>query len=123
MQADEHVQTARDLLVKSDLHFAYGDRIQGSEMLWGAAAHSMLALSRLRRWPLGSHPRLGENAARISMELGEPELSTDFNSAERFHANFYHDFMTASDIGVERPLIHRFVNRVLSLPELNSPAP
>ena len=30
--------------------------------------------------------------------------------------------MTESDIGVERPLVHRFVNRVLSLPELNSPA-
>ena len=52
------------------------------------------------------------------MELGELHLSTDFDSAERFHANFYHDFMTASDISVERLLVHRFVHRLLSLPEL-----
>ena len=69
---------------------------------------------------MGSHPRLGESADRLSRELGELHLSTDFDSAERFHANFYHDFLTASDIGVERPLVHRFVNRVLSLPELVS---
>lgn len=123
MRSEEHVQTARDFLIKSDMHFANGDRLLGSETLWGAAAHSILALSRLRQWPLGSHPRLVENADRLSTELGELYLSTDFDSAERFHANFYHDFITASDISVERPLMHRFVNRVLSLPELNSPAP
>ena len=118
MRPPEHARTARDLLVKSDLHFSDSDRLLGSELLWGAAAHSILALSRLRRWPLGSHPRLVESAHRLSRELGELHLSTDFDSAERFHANFYHDFMTASDISVERPLVHRFVNRVLSLPEL-----
>ena len=121
MRSEEHVQTARGLLVTSDQHFANGDWLQGSETLWGAAAHTILALSRLRRWGIGSHPRLCENANRLSAELGESHLSTDFESAERFHANFYHGFMTDSDIGVERPLVHHFVNRVLSLPELNSP--
>ena len=58
------------------------------------------------------------SAARISRELGESHLWTDFDSAERFHANFYHDYMAESDIDVERPLVHRFVNRVLALPEL-----
>ena len=118
MRADEHVRTARDFLVRSDQYFAVDDRLQGSEKLWGAAAHSILALSRIRRWSLGSHSRIRENAARISRELGESQLWTDFDSAERFHANFYHDYMTESDIDVERPLVHRFVNRVLSLPEL-----
>ena len=122
MQADDHVRTALDFLVRSDQYFAADDRLQGSEKLWGAAAHAILALSRMRRWPLGSHSRIRENASRLSRELGESHLSTDFDSAERFHANFYHDYMTESDIGIERPLVHRFVNRVLSLPELNSAA-
>lgn len=118
MRADEHVETAWDFLARSDMYFADGDRLQGSEKLWGAAAHAILALSRMRRWPLGSHSRLRENADRLYIELGESYLSTDFDSAERFHANFYHGYMTDSDIGMERPLVHRFVNRVLALPEL-----
>ena len=82
MRADEHVQTARDFLVRSDLYFADDDRLQGSENLWGAAAaHSILALSRLRRRSLGSHSRLRENADRLSMELGESHISTDFDAA------------------------------------------
>ena len=118
MRADEHARTARDFLIRSDQYFAADDRLQGSEKLWGAAAHAILALSRMRRWSLGSHSRIRENAARVSQELGESQLWTDFDSAERFHANFYHDYMTESDIDVERPLVHRFVNRLLSLPEL-----
>lgn len=123
MRADEHVKTARDFLVRSDQYFAVGDRLQCSEKLWGAAAHAILALSRMRRRSLGSHSRVRENAARISRELGESQLWTDFDSAERFHANFYHDYMTESDISVERPLVHRFVHRVLSPPELPGLAP
>ena len=119
MRAEQHIQTARDLLGKSDRHFSNGDRLQGSEMLWGAAAHAILAVSRARRWRLGSHGRVLENADRISLELGESYLATDFDAAERFHANFYHDFMTDSDLRVERPLVHRFVSRVLALPELS----
>ena len=118
MRADEHVQTARDLLGQSNWHFSNGDKFQGSETLWGAAAHAIMAVSRARRWRLGSHGRLCENAVRLSSELGESYLSTDFDAAERFHANFYHNFMTESDISTERPLVHRFVNRVLALPEL-----
>ena len=119
MRADEHVLAARDFLVRSDRDFADDDLLQGSENLWGAAAHSVLALCRLRRWPMGSHSRLRESADRLSAELGESYLSTDFECAERFHANFYHGYMTDLDIGDERPLVHRFVNRVLSLPELS----
>jgi hypothetical protein len=119
MCADEHVRTAGEFLIWSDRYFADGDRLQGSEVLWGTAAHSILALSRLRRWPVGSHSRLRENPDRRSIELGESHISTDFDAAERFHANFYHGYMTDSDIGIERPLVHRFVSRVLVLPELS----
>jgi len=115
MRAEQHIQAAQDLLIKSGQRLANGVRMQGSETLWGAAAHSIFPLSRLRQWSLESHPRLGESADRLSRGLGELHLSTDFDSTGRFHANFCHDFMTASDITMECPLVHRFVNRLLSL--------
>ena len=120
MRAEEHLQAARDLLVKSDLHFADGDRLQGSEMLWGAAAHATLAVSRARRWRLASHGRLKENADRLSTELADQYISEGFQVAEKFHSNFYHDYLEEFRISRDRPLVHRFVNRLLSLPELAS---
>ena len=123
MRAEEHFQAARDLLAISDLHFASGDRLQGSEMLWGAAAHAILALSRARRWRLSSHGRLKENADRLSTELADQNISDGFQVAEKFHSNFYHDYLEDFRLTRDRPLVHRFVNRLLSLPELTGLAP
>lgn len=120
MQSDEHVRTARDFLIKSDMHFANGDRLQGSEMLWGAAAHAVLAVSRTKRWRIGSHGRLKENSDRLSLELSDTSIAEGFQVAEKFHSNFYHDYLDVFRISRDSPLMHRFVNRVLSLPELLS---
>ena len=122
MQTEEHIQTARDFLLRSDTYFAGGDRLQGSEKLWGAAAHATLAVSRIRRWRIGSHSRLKENAERLSAELREPDISDGFQVAEKFHDNFYHDCYDDFRMNRDRAMVHRFVNRVLSLPELHSPA-
>ena len=119
MRAEEHVQAAHGLLNASDLHFADGDRLQGSEMLWGAAAHAILAVSRAKRWRLSSHGRLKENADRLSSELAEQEIADGFQVAERFHSNFYHDYLEEFRISRDRPVVHRFVHRVLSLPEFS----
>ena len=80
-------------MVASDQHFANGDRLQGSETLWGAAAHAILAVSRIRRWRLSSHGRLKENAERLSSDLAESAIFDDFQVAEKFHSNFYHDYL------------------------------
>ena len=64
-----------------------------------------------------------EAADRLARELNEPLIQSDFNVAEKFHANFYHDFMADWRIEDSRPRVRRFVNRVLSLPELTNPAP
>lgn len=122
MRTEEHVRTARDFLLRSDAYFAGGDRLQGSEKLWGAAAHAILAVSRIRGWGIGSHSRLKENAGRLSAELGEPDISDDFQVAEKFHANFYHDYYDDFRLNRDRATVHRFVYRVLSLPELDHSA-
>ena len=122
MRVEEHIQTARDFLVRSDLYFADGDRLQGSEKLWGAAAHVILAVSRTRRWRFGSHSGLRENVDSLSLELGDPLIAEDFQIAEKFHANFYHNYLEDFRVSRDRPRVHRFVHRVLSLPELNHSA-
>lgn len=36
-------------------------------------------------------------------------------AAEKFHKNFFHDEMEDYEIVVDRPIVHRFVNRMAAL--------
>ena len=122
MHINEHIQMAQEFLGRSDRYFAEGDRLQGSEKLWGAAAHAITAVARRRGWKLGRHIDMRENTQALASELAEPILFQRFKVAEKFHSNFYHGFMDTPEIESLRPSVHRFVNRVLSLPEMNNPA-
>ncbi len=118
MLTGKHSQTAQDFLAASDSEFAAGDILQGSEKLWGAAAHAVTAAAQQRGWRFGDHRSLKVAADRLADELREPILAAQFSVAEKFHANFYHDFMQDYEIDRDRPSVHLFVNRVLLLPEM-----
>ena len=115
MIKDEHVQTVQEFLVKSDGYFAEGDVLQGSEKLWGAAAHAVMAVAQQRGWKYGNHYTLRETALRLADELEDERISLGLGVAEKFHANFYHEFMEDSELDMNRPLAKRFVARMLAL--------
>ena len=115
MIKEEHVQTAREFLDKSDGYFAEGDVLQGSEKLWGAAAHAVMAVAQQRGWKYGNHYTLRETALRLADELEDERISLGLGVAEKFHANFYHEFMEDSELDMNRPLAKRFVARMLAL--------
>ncbi len=115
MIKDDHVQTAQDFLTKSDSYFAEGDVLQGSEKLWGAAAHAVMAVAQERGWDFGSHYAIRQVALRLADEMEDERISLGLGVAEKFHANFYHNFMEDSELDMSRPLAQRFVERILSL--------
>ena len=45
----------------------------------------------------------------------DPFLLGGFAFAEKFHANFYHDFMEDFDLEGDSPMVHDFVHRVIAL--------
>lgn len=118
MLTQEHSQTAREFLLASDREFATGDILQGSEKLWGAAAHAVMAVAQQRGWRFSDHRALRSAADRLADELQEPILASNFSVAEKFHANFYHDFMQDFEIEGDRKNVRDFVSSILSLPEL-----
>ena len=120
MLTGEHSQTAQDFLAASDSEFAAGDILQGSEKLWGAAAHAVMAVAQQRGWRFGDHRALRAAANRLADELREPVLASNFSVAEKFHANFYHDFMQDFEIDDDREKVRDFVKSILSLHELSS---
>ena len=115
MVTEEHVQTARDFLEAADREFGAGDVLQGSEKLWGAASHAVIAAAQQRGWPYGKHGNLKVAVRRLYQESGDELLTRDFTIAEQFHANFYHDFMEDFQIEEARPFVQDFVDRVLRL--------
>ena len=117
MIKDEHVQTAQDFLVKSDAYFAEGDILQGSEKLWGAASHAVMAVAQERGWDYESHYALRQVALRLADEMEDERISLGLGVAEMFRANFCHEFMDESGLDMSRPSAKRFVERMLALVE------
>ena len=112
---EEHAQTARTFLDESDALFDEGDVLQGSEKVWGAAAHAMMAVAQQRGWPYDSHGSLKHAARLLSEESGELSIGDRFAVAEKFHINFYHHRMEEFQIESDRPRVRALVERLLTL--------
>ncbi len=115
MQTEQHAQAARDFLEAADREFASGDHLQASEKLWGAASHAVMAVAQQRDLPFGSHRALKEAVQHLAEDAGDRGLFAEFIAAEKFHANFYHDFMEDYQLDADRPVIRAFVNRMLAM--------
>ena len=115
MQTKEHAQTAREFLVAADREFEAGDHLQASEKLWGAASHALIAVAQQRNLPHGSHRALKNAAQLLVDETGDMALLAGFLAAQKFHANFYHDFMEDFDLDADRPTVKDFVDRLMAL--------
>ena len=115
MLVEEHVQTARVFLDESDALFGEGDVLQGSEKIWGAAAHAVMAVAQQRGWAYGSHRNMKNAVSRLSQETGDASIGDRFAVAEKFHINFYHHGMEDYQIDDDRPRVRALVERLLSL--------
>ena len=74
MIAAEHAQTARDFLLASDREFDAGDRLQGSEKLYGAATQAIIALCQQRGWRYKSHRAMQQAVEALSREYHDPDI-------------------------------------------------
>ena len=117
MTAEEHAQTARDFLAASDREFAAGDHLQGSEKLYGAATQAVIAICQQRGWQYHSHRAMKNAVTDLAREYGDPFIGSGFIVAERFHENFFHDHLEDYEVEADRPVVHQFVARLLTLLE------
>ena len=120
LTADEHIETALLFLEQSQEEFAVGDILQGCEKLWGASAHASMGMCRRRGWPLGDHRSLKLAVERLAVEMDDVSLEDGFGMAEKFHANFYHNFMQDYELERDHRTVHRFVNKVVTLAQSTS---
>ena len=116
MSSENHMQTARNFLVASDKEFEAGDYLQASEKLWGAASHAAIALAKKRGSRDNRHRALRIMIREVAEGENAPFLRAGYAVAEKFHANFYHNFLPPGEEFTEsRELVHQFVDSVLIL--------
>ena len=116
MLSEDHVKTARDFLVASDEEFEAGDYLQASEKLWGAASYAALALAKKRGSRDNRHRAIRMMIREVAESEGAPFLRAAYGVAEKFHANFYHNFLPPDEEFAEsREVAHQFVDAVLEL--------
>ncbi len=113
----EHIELARKFLRDSEQEFDSGDELQGSEKLWGATCQAVTAVAKRRGWRFGKSNHRSHVVERLVEESNETMLEAEFAVAQKFHANFYHDFMEEYEIASGRPIVSRFVHRIIEIAE------
>ncbi len=111
----QRVEQAVAFLAQSDSEFDAGDRRQGSEKLYGAATQVVIAAAKQRGWQYRSHRATKNAVIQLESEYQDPLIVAGFLAAEKFHKNFFHDEMEDYEIVADRPIVHRFVNRLVAL--------
>ena len=111
----EHSEIAQELLDEAETEFAAGKTLKGSEMLWGAAAHALIAVALGLGCPFNSHGALRNVTNQLLHVPGQPGWRREYNVAEELHINFYHGQLSDEDIADYRPRVRRFVNRLLAV--------
>ena len=111
----EHVAIAQDLLDEAEAEFAASKILKGSEMLWGAAAHALIAVALHRGQPYNSHGALRNVANQLPHVPGQPGWRGEYITAEELHINFYHGQLSDGDVVDYRPRVRRFVARLVAV--------
>ena len=113
----EHIRLARDFPDRAETALSTGDTVAGAELLWGAAAHALIAVALQQGLPYDSHGAFKNVARRQLDDPDLPEWLSEFNVAEQFHKHFYHGRLSVKQLAADPPQVRRFINRLLALIE------
>ena len=94
----EHLEISQRFRDQGFAEIESGDLLQGSEKLWGAAAHAVKAVAEQRGWRHDSHRDLFSAVNRLASESGTPEFTRMFRVASELHVNFYEVTMGVDSI-------------------------
>ncbi|MGC8543797.1 MAG: PaREP1 family protein, partial [Vulcanisaeta sp.] len=85
---------------------------QAGEKLWGAVTALLNAIAEVRGWEHYSHRDYAVIVERIADEVGDEELRVLFDSAEKLHANFYHDFLDKAGFDIRKDRVMVLIKRL-----------
>ena len=131
-QNEDYGNMARQFLQEADANFVLDEYLAGSERMWDAAAHAVMAVCRHRNWPHQSRQDIDLSVTRLADELRNAGRETDafcigagYVIACNSHINFYHRDMDLEGgngwyLATARKAVHRFVEVMLANSESSS---
>ena len=99
---EDHAQMGRRFLEQAGIELDKGDRLQASEKIWGAVAHSLKAIGIQRGWVHDSHANVIAIGEHLAREFQRDDFYDYVNTAESMHVNFYENL--SEEDGVRRAL-------------------
>ena len=95
---DRHIEISRSFRDQGVVEIESGDLLQGSEKLWGAAAHAIKAVAERRGWEHASHRHLFSIVNRLASETGDYSIAVAFAKESELHVNFYEGHMEIEEV-------------------------
>ena len=99
---EDHVQMGRRFLEQAGIELDKGDRLQASEKVWGAVAHSLKAIGIQRGWVHNSHANVIAIGEHLAREFERDDFYDYVDTADSMHVNFYEN--AREEDGVRRAL-------------------
>ena len=112
MTPQERLDTSSELAARSDQEFDQGgNHLIAAELLWGAAAHNLIAVADFHpNWQIRGHSYYAFAAGQLASE--EPNISwqSDTAQADRLHHHFYSGDLSPADLAACRAAAKRLVD-------------
>jgi len=97
--AERHREISDRFLEQAYAEFEGGDLLQASEKAWGAFAHYVNAVAKMRGWPHSTHRDLNLNASRLIQAADDASAHRQqLLVVNALHANFYQDFLDEDSV-------------------------
>lgn len=107
---------AREYLVESLRQLGRDNDKGCSKHLWLAARQASLVAAQWHGWMADTDEAIDVAIRKIDHQHGEQAgILSQFHTAEMFRDNAEYGFLERDDILGFQPLVHRFVNRMLTL--------
>ena len=108
----EHLAISHQFRDQGLAEIESGDLLQGSEKLWGAAAHAVKAAAEQRGWKHNGHAFLHKVVDNIVLGTGDRRFKETFDAASRLHVNFYEDTLDSNKIDKEAQIILDLIDMI-----------
>ena len=107
------IKNLREAMAAAGLDYYGGEGEKGSAKMWQSVCAALQTLAEPRGWRCATVAEMREVAAALARETGDCRFIGGFAVAETYFANFAPAFFSDEHDDFARPLVRRFVIRVL----------
>lgn len=107
------IQKVRESMSEAGQDYFCDEKEKASGKMWQAVCGALQAVAEERRWRCGTLAEMREVAAALARETGDCRFVGGFAVAETYFANYDPAYFADDHNAFARPLVRRFVIRVL----------